>query len=95
MHVSDSSNTRSRVLFWNMEDKNIYGYNATENLMITGCKAVTEPEPQAKNRKALLEMQGIGKPIRHVIGKVRVDEEELEIVLNKFKDRIRSWRQHS
>ena len=91
MHVSDSNHTRSRILFWNMADKNIYGYNATENLMITGCKSVTEPEPQAKNRKTLLEMQGIGNPIRHVIGKVRVSEEERESVLNKLKDRMKSW----
>ena len=91
LHVSDSNNTRSRILFWNIDDKSIYGYNATENLMITGCKEVTEPEPQAKNRKTLLEMQGIGNPVRHIIGKVQINEEEQEIALNKLKERIKNW----
>lgn len=91
LHVSDENNTRSRILFWNMADKNIYGYNATENLMITGCKEVVEPEPQQKNRKSLLEMQGVGGSIRHVIGKVRNREEEQEIALNRWKNRFQNW----
>ena len=90
LHVSDDNNTRSRILFWNMADKIIYGYNATENLMITGCKDVSEPEQQ-KNRKSLLEMQGVGDAVKHIMGKVHTSEDEQEIALNKWKDRFKSW----
>ncbi len=91
LHVSDDNHARSRILFWNMADKNIYGYNATENLMITGCKEVSEPEWQQKNRKSLLEMQGVGNKVKHIMGRVRTSEEDQEIVLNRWKDRMKSW----
>ena len=91
LHVSDDNHARSRILFWNMADKNIYGYNATENLMITGCKEVSEPEWQQKNRKSLLEMQGVGNRVKHIMGRVRTSEEDQEIVLNRWKDRMKSW----